>query len=145
MARCQSGSRELQPANPMNNANPPEISPDVHPAAFPIGSAESRAAARIRLRQRWGSQRRLQIITSVHWPHGPQGLDRSQPYALPWQKTADGGVMRIVYVPGEWRTLPAMDLPVCPGCGAAFRNSGKMIGDSVWFEADCVRKHIADY
>lgn len=52
--------------------------------------------------------------------------------------------MRIVYCPGEWRRMPVESVLVCSGCGTPFRKAERQVGDSVWFEADCMAKHISD-
>lgn len=65
------------------------------------------------------------------------------PYAYPWQPTIDGALLRFVYCPGEWKKLPITDVPTCSGCGASFRKT-KQLGDFVWFQADCLAKHVSD-
>ena len=70
------------------------------PEDFPIGSLESRAAARSMLEVRDKDVRRLELVTNVLFPdHGEERQDRSRPHATPWTRTLDGGLMRILYVP----------------------------------------------
>jgi len=92
------------------------------------------------------TRKRIEIISNVRCPHWvlPLGTNDSVPYAYPWQETTDGNLMHIVYRPGEWRRVPVEGVPVCSGCGSPFRQAGRQMGDSVWFEADCMAKHISD-
>jgi hypothetical protein len=79
---------------------------DIKPGFFPIGSPESRAAARLMLTNHINRRKRIQIISDICRSH----QDNSVPHATPWAKTVDGGLMRLVYVPtgmseDEWRPL----------------------------------------
>ena len=114
------------------------------PGDFPIGSLESRAIARMRAERIRASQKRIEIISNIQLPHYalPPGTNNSMPYAHPWQETTDGSLMRIVYRPGEWRRAPVEGVPACSGCGTPFRKAERQVGDSVWFEADCMAKHV---
>jgi hypothetical protein len=89
--------------------------------------------------------KRIEIISNVPRPQYelPAGSDNSMPHASPWQRTTDGGLLRIVYCPGEWKKLPVEDIPRCSRCGTPFRR-GKQLGDSAWFTADCMAKHVSD-
>ena len=113
---------------------------------FPVGSLKSRAMARIRAQQMWDGRKRIEIITNVRFPHHEleQNMDNSVPFAYPWQATTDGGLMRIVYCPGEWEKLPVETIPVCSGCGTPFRQQELPMGDWVWLQADCRANHILD-
>jgi hypothetical protein len=113
---------------------------------FPVGSLNSRATARMCLERMRGAQKRIEIITNVRWPLNelPQATDNSVPFAYPWQETTDGGLMRIVYCPGEWKKLPVETIPVCSGCGTPFREGERPMGDWAWFQADCRANHILD-
>lgn len=66
-----------------------------HPASFPVGSDESRAAARALLEERENISDRLQVVS--HIPHWDQ--DNTRPHIGPWQPTISGTPMRVVYVP----------------------------------------------
>jgi hypothetical protein len=66
------------------------------PGDFPIGSPESRAAARAMLEARMKGMRRLQIVTNVRVFSYP---DNSKPHVTPWTETLDGCLMRFIYVP----------------------------------------------
>ena len=72
------------------------------PGDFPIGSPESRAAARMLMRSRVDNRKRFQFVTNVSFPDldGPP-RDRSKPYVTPWTETGDGCLMRLVYVPNR--------------------------------------------
>jgi hypothetical protein len=113
---------------------------------FPVGSLKSRAMARIRAQQKWHGRKRIEFITNVrfHQDELPQATDNSIPYAYPWQETSDGGLMRFVYSPGEWKQLPVETMPVCSGCGAPFRQQERALSGWVWLEADCMARHISD-
>lgn len=102
--------------------------------------------ARIRAQQMWHGRKRIEIITNVRFPQNelPQAADNSVPHAYAWQETSDGGLMRIVYCPGEWKQMPVETVPVCSGCGTPFRKQERPLGDWVWFQANCVAKHIFD-
>jgi hypothetical protein len=70
------------------------------PGNFPIGSPESRAAARMLMGSRRDNRKRIQFVTNVSFPDhdGPPG-DRSKLYVTPWTETQDGCLFRFVYVP----------------------------------------------
>jgi hypothetical protein len=114
------------------------------PGDFAIGSLESRALARMRAEHIRGSKKRIEIISNIPRPQHTvaAGTDNSTPYAEPWQEAPDGILLRVIYRPGEWRRLPIETLPVCAGCGTPFRESESKCGDLVWFEADCMDRHI---
>jgi hypothetical protein len=66
------------------------------PYEFPLGSAESRAAARAMLEAQERGVRRLQIIFDA-----PRPRREGEPHTKvgPWFETEDGGLMRYVFVP----------------------------------------------
>ena len=66
-----------------------------HPASFPAGSDESRAAARALIEERETGVERIQIVS--HIPDAYQ--DNSQPHIYPWTPMTDGGFVRVVYMP----------------------------------------------
>ena len=70
------------------------------PGNFPIGSPESRAAARLTLEYASDNRERIQLLSHIPWPHGPH-QDHTRPHVGPWQEWADGKLFRIVYVPPE--------------------------------------------
>ena len=111
---------------------------------FPIGSPESRALARMRAKHIRDTRKRIEIISNIPRPQYslPPGANNSVPYAGPWQETQDGTLLRIVYLPGEWKELPVETVPVCCGCGTPFRKWKKQLGDVAWFEADCMERHV---
>ena len=65
------------------------------PEEFPLGSTESRAAARAMLDAQRRAVRRVQIIHSI--PHPNE--DDSRPHVGHWQQWGEGGLMRLIYVP----------------------------------------------
>jgi hypothetical protein len=113
---------------------------------FPVGSLESRAMARIRAPQLRNGRKRIEIITNVRFPlhELSQGRDKSIPYAYPWHETTDGSLMRFVHCPGEWKKLPVETIPVCSDCETPFRKEERPLSDWVWFEADCLARHVSD-
>ncbi len=92
------------------------------------------------------TRKRIEIISNVLRPQHalPPGTNNSMPHAYPWQETTDGGLMRILCCPGEWRKVPVENVPVCSGCGTPFRKTERPLSDWLWLEADCTAKHISD-
>ena len=109
-----------------------------------IGSLESRVLARILAEHIRGSKKRIEIISNIPRPQHTiaPGTVNSTPFAEPWQETQDGILLRVIYRPGEWRRFPIETLPVCGSCGTPFRESESKCGDFIWFEADCMDRHI---
>ena len=68
--------------------------PPPRPGDFPLGSVESRAAARLALDQESGD-RRIVIVSHVPRP----GLDPTKKHVGPWQACPDGRRLRVVYEP----------------------------------------------
>ena len=62
---------------------------------FPVGSRESRAAARMWLRQLNANRSRFQLFHSVPRPN----RSTTEPHATEWCALDDGRLMRLVYVP----------------------------------------------
>jgi hypothetical protein len=73
----------------------------LRPDSFPIGSPESRAAARMLAECRKKQCRRFDLVTNALFPDPVDNTlpDPSQPYATPWHGTLDEGLMRMLYVP----------------------------------------------
>jgi hypothetical protein len=81
---------------PSNNGRPEGA---LRPEDFPLGSPESRAAARMLVDCRKEQCRRIEIVTNACFPdHDAPPRDRSRPYATPWRGTRDC-LMRMLYVP----------------------------------------------
>jgi hypothetical protein len=68
----------------------------LRPGIYPIGSAESRAAARMLAQQRDDQTDRLEVILSGSVC---RSSDPSQPSATPWMRCANGKLMRGLIVP----------------------------------------------
>jgi len=68
------------------------------PGDFPVGSPESRAAARLLLSDRESARDRLEIISSIPRPER-NGHRNDKPRATPWTETPDGRLVRFLYVP----------------------------------------------
>jgi hypothetical protein len=118
--------------------NPPNNS--LRPEDFPVGSPESRAAARAVVEASNRGVRRFQIVSHIPRPWRGEGPEPEGWNKKPYVGPDDGSPMRIVYIPSQW-IEPGEVTPVCSGCGAPFRNTGKQHGDSALYEADCVARH----
>ena len=69
------------------------------PGNFPIGSPESRAAARLTLEYASDNRERFEFVSHIPRPNE----DNTRPHATPWVDYGDGILRRILYVP------PGMD------------------------------------
>src|ERR1700683_3901132 len=105
------------------------------PGDFPIGSLESRTAARLRLVRLIESRKRVRFICNVH---GPQA-DKSRIHFNSWQDCKDGTLFQMVYVPHMW-LKPGEAIPSCPDCGTPFKKTSEYPG-MVGFAANCLDKH----
>ena len=108
------------------------------PEDFPIGSRESRAAARIQLSRRIDTRERMTL--AWHIPRPKQ--DRTRLQFDPWRECPDGGLFRLVYVPLVW-LKPGDPIPACPDCGTPFKKTTEY-PSIVGFQADCLDKHDPD-
>lgn len=113
------------------------------PERFPLGSLESRAAARLLL-TRWNDNRKwLTFIYST-----PKlGQDPSRVSVGPWTRMPGGDLVRGAYIPSAWRILPPSaqnvpddHVPSCGECGVAFAEEGRH-GILVRFAASCLDRH----
>ena len=64
------------------------------PGDFPLGSRESRAAARLLLNSLANTRRRIEIVSHIPRP----GQDGTKPHVSDWNDFGDA-LMRMVYVP----------------------------------------------
>ena len=110
----------------------------VMPASFPIGSVESRAAARILLSRRIDTRKRMTIVFNF----GRGIKDPSRVHFGEWQEWPDGMLGRIAYAPHVW-AKPGDPAPTCPDCGTPFKKMREYPG-LVGFQADCLSKHDPD-
>ncbi len=108
------------------------------PGDFPIGSLESRAAARILLARRFESCKRRRIIWHIPW----EGQDSSRVSFGEWQEWQDGTLAQWVYVPSVW-LKPGEGIPTCPDCGAPFRKT-REYPNMIAYEANCLDTHDPD-
>jgi len=99
MAKMPDFSRKQRPLNPLPAT---DSLPNNGPGDFPIGSLESRAAARALLEG--NTRQRLEFIHYV--PIRPI-QDMTKPHATPWVVTQDGELFRLVYVPADMDTEEA--------------------------------------
>ena len=113
---------------------------------FPLGSLESRAAARKRLEQKRNSKSRLEIVSNISRPWRGDGAEpaswNGEPRFDPWQDYGDS-LIRMVYLRGEWRrNLPEI-MPVCTRCGTPFVEVKRLAG-WVYLQANCRELHDPD-
>lgn len=107
----------------------------MRPGDFPIGSPESRAAARMQLAHRNDGRKRWRITWSIPRP----GEDNSRIRFSGWEEWGEGTLCQMVYVPHVW-VKPGEAIPSCPDCGTPYKKTHEypnMIG----YEATCVDKH----
>ncbi len=114
--------------------------------SLPIGSLESRAAARVLLGQKRSKLTRVQFFHSVRGPwrgEGPEPPD--VPRANPWFESDDGKLVRIVYVPHVWVARDEA-VPSCPECRTPYRKATDYPNyPLVGYAAVCMEKHIPDF
>ncbi len=108
------------------------------PEDFPIGSLESRAAARKLLVRRNDAPKRMRIIWSIPSP----GEDNSRVHFSDWQEWGKDTLCQLVYVPHIW-LKPGEAVPACPDCGTPFKKTNEY-SHMVGYEADCMDKHDPD-
>jgi hypothetical protein len=72
------------------------------PGDFPIGSALSRAAARMLLKNQRDTRRKIELVTNVLFSNSnftdEQELNQTKPHAFGWQDFGEV-LLRFVYVP----------------------------------------------
>lgn len=68
-----------------------------HPAEFPVGSVESRAAARAQLAEIENRTRKRQIILDMPRRGGEEGGGGNG--VGPWWPDSDGGLVRVIVAP----------------------------------------------
>jgi hypothetical protein len=108
------------------------------PGDFPIGSLESRAAARVLLARRFDSRKRLRIIWHIPWA----GQDSSRASFGEWQEWQNGTLGQWVYVPSVW-LKPGDEIPTCPDCGTPFKKTHEY-PNIAGYQANCLAKHDPD-
>jgi hypothetical protein len=127
------GKDTIPPVLPATNSGP-------MPGDFPIGSALSRAAARLLMKERRDTRKRITIISNICRPGWDddstkiEGWDM-QPHVGPWQDCGDT-LMRVVYRPNVW-LKPGQAIPCCPGCGTLFKKDSEYGS----YEANCMDLH----
>jgi hypothetical protein len=105
------------------------------PEDFPLGSLESRAAARTLLAHKNDSRKRMRIMWSIPSP----GEDNSRLHFGEWHEWEDNTLGQIVYIPHTW--LKAGEtVPVCPDCGTPYKKSDEF-PNLIGYEASCMNKH----
>ena len=120
----------------------------LRPEDFPLGSPESRAAARVVLEARKEERRpRAELISNVNLRWDGPGTEppdwNKVPYAEPWVEDERGGLFRTVYIPTLWKRAPySGEGPLCPACGMPYRRYDDRKG-WVLFEAACRETHIS--
>ena len=111
----------------------------LRPSDFPVGSPESRAAARVLLSRRIDTRRRITIAYSI--PR--RGMDRTRVQFDKWREWPNNTLGRFVYIPIVW-LKPGVASPTCPACGTPFKKKQDFPNIAL-FEADCVGKHDPEH
>lgn len=106
--------------------------PGPKPSDFALGSAESRAAARMQL---------ARLLDNRDWVtlYSESNSDRID--FGPWKNSL--GLLLIfrhVLLPTVWATLPAVMVPACPECGQPFAEQGSF-KTTVCFQPTCADQH----
>jgi len=112
----------------------------LRPEDFPLGSPESRAAARVVLEARKEERPRAELISNVNlrWD-GPDW--NKVPYAEPWMEGERRTFFRTVYIPTLWKKAPySGEVPCCPACSTPYQRYDDWKG-WVLFEASCLENH----
>jgi hypothetical protein len=105
------------------------------PSDFPIGSLESRAAARSQLAHKNDGRKRLRLISHIPRPD----WDNSRYHFGEWEDWGEDTLCEMVYVPHVW-VKPGEAIPRCPDCGTPFKKTDEypyLLG----YEANCMDKH----
>lgn len=112
---------------------------------LPIGSLQSRAAARTLLDQRRTKLTRFQFFHGVRGPWRGEGAEPPDvPRANRWVE-CDRKLIRIVYVPHVWVARKEA-VPMCPECRTPYRKTTDYPSyPLVGYRADCFEKHIPDF
>jgi hypothetical protein len=105
------------------------------PEEFPIGSPESRAAARLQLGRMMDTCKRVTVIFDCPRPK----TENLRVIIGKWHGSPKGTFTRTVFVP-HFALKPGEPTPVCPDCGTPFKKTCEYPG-SVGFMADCLEKH----
>jgi hypothetical protein len=108
------------------------------PGDFPIGSLESRAAARTLLARRIDNRKRLRIIWHIPWTE----QDSSRVSFGEWQEWQNGMLGQWVYVPSVW-LKPGEEIPTCPDCGTPFKKTHEY-PNLAGYQANCLGTHDPD-
>src|SRR5215469_9973050 len=102
------------------------------PSDYPIGSPESRAAARMWLKNTRDTRPRFEIVTHIYHPDEDH-RDETMPYATGWSNWGDK-LMRMVYHPIHWEKSPNAPMPICRGCGTPYRKRETDFPGMILFE-----------
>jgi len=112
------------------------------PGDFPLGSAASRAAARLQISRLKDSRRRVEFRHNVCLPDND--FDPMIPNATEWCDCGDM-LLRFVYIPTKSEKSPTAPVPICPGCGTPYRKTDRVFSSLYEYQADCVAKHVSDW
>ena len=114
----------------------------LRPGDFPLGSALSRAAARLLVKERRDTRKRVAIVTNVLFPDptssNAQKLREMEPHVGPWQDFSET-LMRMIYLPSVC-LKPGQAIPICPGCGTPFEKKSEY-ANMISYEAGCLDLH----
>lgn len=115
----------------------PATNPGLKPGDFPLGSALSRAAARLLMKERRDTRKRVTLITNVRLWDG----NENEPNVELWRDCGDT-LMRFVYQPSVW-LRPGDAIPSCPGCGTPFKKASEY-ANTFCYQTDCLERHDPD-
>lgn len=110
----------------------------IGPWEFPVGSEQSRAAARNIIATRDAKVRRIELVHNIPRPRH----DPLRPHFGQWQSTGDGGLARMVYRPHVWLN-PGEPVPTCPDCGTPFVKTSDYPG-MAGYSMNCLELHDPD-
>ena len=105
------------------------------PGDYPVGSLESRAAARLQLARRIDARKHVSIVNSIPRPRA----DNSRVNFDKWEEWPDDTLGRVIYVPHVW-VKPGDATPACPDCGTPFKKTKEYPG-MIGYVAQCMDKH----
>jgi hypothetical protein len=106
----------------------------LRPGDFPLGSTLSRAAARLLMKERRDTRKRVTLISNVC----RSGGDENEPHVGPWRDFGDT-LMRMIYLPNVW-LKPGQAIPSCPGCGTSFKKENEN-ASMISYTANCLDLH----
>jgi hypothetical protein len=106
----------------------------LRPGDFPLGSALSRSAARLLMKERRDTRKRVTLITNVCLWDG----NENEPHVEPWRDCGDT-LIRMIYRP-NMRLKLGQAVPSCSGCGTPFKKENEY-ASMIGYTANCLDLH----